>query len=57
MDIGKVIKIHNIPNPNRREIRIPDYEPNRFLPEPEEKPIRIDNWPKVPAKVPEKVEA
>lgn len=56
MDIGKVIKIHNIPNPHRREIRRPDYEPNRFLPKPEpkEEPIPVPDWP---VKVPEKVEA
>lgn len=56
MDIGKIIRIHNIPEPQEPK-RIP-IEPNPYYPQPErEEPIRIDNWPKMPVKVPEKVEA
>lgn len=44
MDTGKVIKIHtNIPDPERK----PKYIPVRENPyyRPEEKPIKVDNWP------------
>lgn len=57
MDIGKPIKIHNIPapqEPKRIPIREnPYYAPIRIQPKREE-PIPVPDWP---VKVPEKVEA
>jgi len=55
MDIGKVIKIHNIPDPHERPVRYYPSEPNPWLkPEPKETPIPVPDWP---VRVPEKVGA
>lgn len=45
MDIGKPIRIHNIPDPNERKVRRVEWERENPYLEPEEQPIRIDNWP------------
>lgn len=53
MDIGKPVRIHNIPDPHRREIRRIDWEENPMRitrikehPNREATPIKIDWEPK-----------
>ena len=69
MDIGKPVRIHNIPDPHRREIRRVDWEENpmritRIKERPNREPVKIDWEPKEqpipapnwPAKKPVEVE-
>lgn len=56
MDIGRPVRIHNIPDPHRREIRRFDWEENPYIKpiKREDEPMPVPNWPtKKPAEVPQ----
>lgn len=50
MDLGKVIRITELPMPQPRRIAVPNWP----KPEPKKQPLKAPNWPK-PAKKPAEV--